>query len=359
MKAKTTTNISVRQICFIMLAYTVVGKLLTYPTALSFFCERDLLFPALIDFLIEGIIIWGVAFLCSRTDKTFFELLKGTIGNIGARIVFGFFAVLFLLAALVPLFEQELYVHTIFYDTVPPLAIFVPFFIFAIYAGGKRFQNIGRCADLCMPIFVITMLVIFIMSCGEAKWDNLLPVLKTPAKDIFGAAAGNIFRFVEPCWMLMFMGRFKYKKGDAAKITVSYAAGAVIVIFFLATFYAIYGGLAPSRTYAISRTSLYFSAIDTIGRIDLIMLYVLETVMLFGLVLNIQLAVYAISECSGWERSGVISLFVNIALAAVLIACDGFYNSVYNLYNQWLWIYFLIFTVLIPVLAWTLKRRQR
>ena len=358
MKTKT-SNISVRQICFIMLAYTVVGKLLTYPTALSFYCERDLLFPAIIDFLIEGIIVWAVAFLCSRTDKTFFELLKGTIGNIGARIVFGLFAVLFLFAALLPLFEQELYVHTIFYDTVPPLAIFLPFFVFAIYAGTKRFENIGRCADLCMPIFAITMGVILVMSCGEAEWSNLLPVLKTPAKDIFGTAAGNIFRFVEPCWLLMFMGRFKYKKGDAAKITVSYAAGALIVIFFLAIFYAIYGGLAPSRTYAISRISLFFPALDTVGRVDLIMLYVLETVMLFGLVLNIQLAVYAISKCIGWDNRVVISMIVNVALAAVLIGCDGFYNNIYNLYNQWLWIYFIIFTVFVPVLSWTLKRRQR
>ncbi|MDE7083064.1 MAG: spore germination protein [Clostridia bacterium] len=353
------TKISVRQICFIMLAYTAVGKLLSYPTALSYFCGRDLLFPAIIDFLIEGIIVWSVAFLCSRTDKTFFELLKGTVGNVCARIIFGFFAVLFLFAALLPIFEQELYVHTIFYDTVPSLLVFMPFFIFAIYAGSKRFENIGRCADLCLPIFVITMAVIFIMSCGEVEWDNLLPVLKTPAKDVFTAAAGTVFRFVEPCWLLMFMGRFKYKKGDAAKITLSYAAGAAIVLLFLATFYGIYGGLAPSRTFAISRTSLYFSAIDTIGRVDLIMLYVLETVMLFALVLNVQLAVYAISECSGWENRVIISLLVNVALAAVIISCDGFYNSIYNLYNQWLWIYFLIFTVIVPCLAWTLKRRTR
>lgn len=353
------TKISVRQICFIMLAYTVVGKLLSYPAAVSYYCERDLLFPALIDFLVHGLIVWGVAFLCSRTDKTFFELLKGTIGNIGARIVYGFFAAFFLLAALMPLFEQELYVHNIFYDTVPSLIVFLPFFIFAVYAGSKRFENIGRCADICMPIFVITMSVIFVMSCGEAKWDNLLPVLKTPVGTVFGTALGTIFRFVEPAWMLMFMGHFKYKKGDAAKITLSYAAGAAIVIFFLATYYAIYAGLAPSRTFAISRTSLYFSAIQTIGRVDLIMLYVLETVMLFAVALNIQLAVYAAAKCTGWENRVAISLILNVLLAAILIAFDNFYYSMYDVYNKWLWIAFIIFSVLIPAFAWTFKRRTQ
>lgn len=353
------TKISVRQICFIMIAYTVVSKLLSYPTAASFYCERDLVFPALIDFLVQGLIIWGVAFLCSRTDKTFFELLEDRIGNIGARIVYGFFTAFFLLASLLPLFDQELYVHTIFYDTVPSLLVFLPVFIFTVYAGSKRFENIGRCADICMPIFAITMLVIFVMSCGEAQWDNLLPVLKTPAGTVFRSAVGTVFRFVEPAWMLMFMGHFKYKKGDAAKITVSYAVGAAIVMFFLATFYAIYGGLASSRTFAVSRTSLFFSAIQTIGRIDLIMLYVLETVMLFALALNIQLAVYSAEKCTGWGNMPALSLILNGVLAALLIAFDHYYHSIYDTYHSWLWIAFIVFSVLIPAFAWTFKRRTR
>ncbi len=353
------TKISVRQICFIMLAYTAAGKLLTYPTALSVLCERDLLIPAIIDFLIGGITVWGVAFLCSRTDKTFFELLKGTVGNVCARIIFGLFTAFFLLAALLPIFDQELYVHNIFYDTVPSLLVFLPFFVFAIYAGSKNFENIGRCADICLPIFAVTMFVLMVLSCGEAKWENLLPVLRTPAREIFFTAAGSCFRFVEPCWLLMFMGRFEYKKGDAAKITLSYAGGAAIVLFFLATFYAIYGGLAPSRTFAISRISLFFPAIETLGRVDLIMLYVLETVMLFALVLNIQLAVYTFTECTGWNNRAIISLILNAVLAVILIVCDNFYNSIYTFYIRWLWIYFIIFIVLVPALSWALKRRRR
>ena len=42
--------IKVRQICFILLAYTAVTKLLVYPTVLADVCGRDLLAPALIDF---------------------------------------------------------------------------------------------------------------------------------------------------------------------------------------------------------------------------------------------------------------------------------------------------------------------
>lgn len=351
-------KISTRQICFILFAYTAVTKLLMYPTILSFTCGRDLLFAALFDFVIGTAVIWSVSFLCSKTDKSFFELLEGTIGNIGARIVYGFFAAFFLLSCLLPIFEQENYVHNIFYDTVPALAVFLPFFVFTLYAGTKKFENIGRCADICMPIFVAIMAFMFLMAFSEVEWSNLLPILKTPPLKIFQGAAGTAYSFVEPCWLLMFMGHFKYKKGDAARITLSYAGGALVVLLFLTFFYGIYGEIAASRTYAIARTSLFFPAIETIGRVDLILLFVLETVMLFALVLNIQLAVHAICKCSGYENRAVISAIVNLAILVVVVFCNHYFNAIYELYFNWMWIALAVFIVVIPPLAWALKRRK-
>lgn len=352
-------KISVRQICFIMLIYTVVTRLLLYPTTLSYFTDRDLLFSALIDFVPSAIVIWAVSFLCSRTDKSFFELLENTFGNIIARIIYGTFALFFLAATLFPIFEQKLYVHAIFYDTVPALTVFLPFFFFAIYAGSKGFTNIGRCADISLPIFIVSMFLIFAMSFTEVDFGNLLPILKSPAKNVFGAAAGTLFRFAEPCYLLMFMGHFKYKKGDAARITLSYIGGALIVLLFLAVFYGVYGNVAPSRQFAVSKIALFFPAIETIGRVDLIALYILEAVMLFALVLNIQLAVHCLVKCTGLENKMVFSLAVNIVLAVLLIVLDHYFNSISIFYNKWMWIAFIIFPIVMPLLAWTLKRRDK
>lgn len=350
-------KISTRQICFIMFTYTAVGKLLLYPTFLSLGCGRDLLLPAFINFFISGIIVWSLSFLASRTEKTFFGLLEGTFGNVFARIIYALFAVMFLFAALLPLFEQKQYIHAIFYDTTPSLTVFLPFFVFSVYAASKKFTNIGRCADICFPIFVVCMAALLGMSFSEVDWGNLMPMFRTPAKNIIGTALGTVSAFVEPCWLLMFLGHFKYKKGDAAKITLSYAGAAALVLLFLATFYGIYGAITPSRTFAVARTSLFFSAIETMGRIDLILLFIIEIVMLFALVLNIQLAVHCIGEVLNVKDYKVISLLVNIALVAVIVFADNKSNAVLKVYSQWLWIMFLVFTVLIPVLCWTLKRR--
>lgn len=351
-------KINVRQICFILIFYTAASKFLQYPPTLAEYSGRDLLFSALLNFLIEGVVIWSIAYLSSKTDKTFFGLLRDNLGNVGARIVYGFFAAFFLLVVLLPLFEQKQFVHAVFYDTTPSLWVFLPVFLFLVYVGSKGFTNIGRCAEICMPIFIFMTLGLFAMSFAEVKFSNFLPILKTPVTGVLGGSLKSSYYFAEPAYLLMFMGHYKYKKGDAAKITLSYAAGAAIVIFFLALFYGIYAEISSSRQFAISKTALYFSATDMVGRIDLLALYVLEVVMLFALVLNIQLAVHCIKMCSGWDCPEIISLCANALLLVVLMVFNHKYTAIQNFYADWIWIAVILFSVAVPVAAWFLKRRK-
>lgn len=350
-------KISVRQICFIMLVYTAVSKFIIYPTQLSFSCGRDLLFSAFVNFLISGIIVWAISYLCSRTDKTFFDLLSGTLGSVAARIVYGLFALFFMLCTLLPLMEQKLYVHAIFYDMLPSLIVFIPIFFFTVYAAGKGFENIGRCADICLPLFLFSMLFILVMSLHETAWNNFLPILETP-KNILKSSLSCAHRFIEPCYLLMFMGHFKYKKGDAAKITLSYVGGALFVLATLAAFYGIYGDMAQSRQFAISKISLFFPAIDLIGRIDLLALYVLEVAMLFSLVLNMQLAVHCIERATGFEKRWIISLCVNAIFLVLVIILDNQFSAINSIWSKWMWIIYLLFAILLPLSAWFMRRKN-
>lgn len=352
-------KISVRQICFILAFYTAAAKLLLYPIILSGYSGRDLLFSALISFAVQGSVIWAVAYLSSKTDKSLFELIKNTLGKTAARIIYGFFAAFFLFCAIPLLFEQKLYVQAIFYDTVPSFLVFAPVFLFTVYAGAKNFKNTGRCADICMPIFILSAVCIFFMSFSEVDFSNLLPVLKTPAANVFGGSLKTSFFFIEPAYLLMFLGSYKYKKGDAAKLTLSYALGAVIVLLFLALFYGVYGEITPSRQFAVSKTALYFSAIDIVGRIDLYVLYALEIVMLFALVLNIQCAVHCMGLCSGADFPELFSVLANVVLFTVTVTCGGHLSGLQSFYSDWGWIIILLFATALPLAAWVLKRGKR
>lgn len=352
-------KISSRQICFIMLAYTVVSRLLLYPSTLSEMCGKDLLFAILIDFAVQTLVVWAVCFLCSKTDKTFFELVESTFGNIFARIVYGLLALYFVFITVLPMIEQKQYMGQIFYDTVPSLIVFLPFFIFSVYAGCKEFKNIGRCADISLPIFATMFVLMLFMAFSEIDLSNLLPVLKTPATRIFGGALGSFCRFVEPCYLLMFMGHFKYRKGDAARITLSYAGGGLLVIIFVAVFYSIYGVISPSRDFAISRVAIFFPAISLVGRIDLIALYFMEVAMLFALVINIQFSVYCLKKCTSMRTGAVLSVAVNAVLLVLVIVLDNLFSGLLEFYSRWAWIVTVAFATLLPLLAWTLKKGEK
>ena len=352
-------KINSRQICFIMLTYTVVSRLLLYATELSEVCGNDLLFPILIDFAVQTVVVWAVCYLCSRTDKTFFGLLSDTFGNVFARIIYGLFALYFAFSAVFPMMEQKQFVGQVFYDTVPSLLAFLPFFIFSVYAGCKELKNIGRCADIALPIFVTMFALIIFMAFSEVDLTNLLPVLKRPATNILSGALGSFFRFTEPSFLLMFMGHFRYRKGDAAKITLSYAGGGLTVILFAAVFYSIYGVISPSRDFAIAKVALFFPAIELIGRVDLIALYFMEIAMLFALVINIQFSVHCLKKCTGLNTGGVWSLTVNAVLLALVIVLDSSFSGLIAFYSKWVWIVTAVFALILPLLAWTLKKGEK
>ncbi len=350
-------KLSVRQICFILAAYGAATKLVIFPSYLATMAQNDLVFPVLINLVLQTVIIWSVAYLSSRTDKTFFELLGDTFGKVVARIVYALFALYFVFSAIIPVTEQQLLVHDAFYDTVPSLMAFLPFFFFAIYAGAKGLSNAGRCADICFPIFVISVILYLIMSVGSGNYGNLLPVLKQPFNKIAGSALSSSFRFSESAFMLIFMGNYKYKKGDAAKLTLSYAAGGLAVIALMVVFYAIYGPLTQSRSFILIDIAAFFPAINFVGRVDLFVLYVFDIVILFAIVLHVQAAVHCLAKAFNFYNSGVWSLAVNAVLIALTFVLTNRFNALYSA-SAWFFIPTLIFAYLIPLLCWALKRRK-
>lgn len=351
-------KISVRQICIILLCYGAVSKLMLFPTTCAVACGNSLWFPALINLILQSAVVWAVAFACSKTDKTFFELLKDTFGQVVARVIYGLFALFFILNALIPMTEQRLLVHEVFYDTIPALIVFLPFFFFSVYAGSKKFTNLGRTADICMPIFVITVSALAAISIMECDFSSLLPVFTQPVSKLFEGSLAAVFRFTDSAFMLMFMGHFKYKKGDCAKITVSYAAGGIIVILFMIIFYSIYGELAPLESFAITKTGIFFSAINLIGRVDILAVYALDIVILFAVVLNVQMSCYCLQKTFNRDNRPLYSLTVNGVLLLLTLIFNNKFNALEQVGAKWLWITALIFSYVLPLSVWVLRRRE-
>ena len=117
---------------------------------LAYEAKNDLLLSALLNLLAQGAVIAAVLWLSTRTDKTFFDLLKDAFGAPAAKIVYGALAAFLLFSALLPMLEQRAFVMQVLYENAPSVLSYAPFFAVSVFACMKGFKTIGRAADIAL-----------------------------------------------------------------------------------------------------------------------------------------------------------------------------------------------------------------
>lgn len=344
-------EINVRQLCFFVAFVLPVAKLLTLPARLAEYAENDLLLPALAHFLLQAGVFAVFLFVASRSDKSLFELVEQALGKVAARVVYFLYAAFFVFLSLLPLVETERFVYTAFFDTAPVSFSLTPFFLLSAFIACKDLKAFGRSADASMPLFLTAFIGLVGMALPETSFSAVLPVGGMGIK-----ASANAFRrtfadFSDVALMLPMLGAYRYEKGDAKKALGAYAAGASFVLFFLAVFYGIYGPVALRQKYAFVKIAQYFSALDVVGRLDLLLTYLMTVVLLFYLCLPLQLSVLCVARAVGTEKRVWISLALNLALFLYTLFCTVHYNRLYALLTgTFTWV-FPVFSTALPLLT--------
>jgi hypothetical protein len=107
----------------------------------------------------------------------------------------------------------------------------------------------------------------------------------------------------------------------------------------------------PGRLFAVAQVAQYFPALSVLGRMDLLVLYVLEVPMLFAVLLPMQCCVQSL--CHVWSKPTAAgwSVVVNGALLAITVGFHYRFYVVQQFYGKWLWIAFLLFAVLLPLFS--------
>ena len=351
-------KINIRQICFLLACMLPLTKTIIYPTAVVYGVGHDLLWSAAINLLAEALIIFAIMMLAKRTDKTLFELIENTLGKIGARIVYALFALFFLFAATLPIVEQKNFVMTVFYENIPSIISFAPFFALALFASIKGFKSIGRMADILMQVFAVSFVIIMVLSLPEAKFGELLPILSTPPTKIFQTALGSMTWFTDCVFLLFFLGHFRYEKLSTVKVMVAYSVGAILTLLFLAVFYAIFGDIAIRQQFTLAQISKYTTTFSSLGRIDFLFIYALTLVLVFYLIVPITMCVHCIQHVIPC-RPLYPALGVNAILLIFTLAFTGIYSSLQEFMTYKMWYVFILFAYLAPLLALLLKKEKK
>ncbi len=352
-------KITARQLYFYLACVTPVGKLVILPARLANYAGSDLLLPAIAHILLQAAAVFCVLLLAKR-NKSFFELLENSVGKIAARIVILIISAFLFFVSLVPLLEQKSFVQGTFYDTIPSLVAFAPFFLLSAYLCAKPLISYGRTWDILGPLAIVGIVGILILSVTQADFGAILPI---GSEGIMKFLQGTGYTF---CWffdapiLLFLLGKIEPEKGLAWKGSLFYLLGGLCVIFFIVVFYGIFEQTAVNQIFGFSKTSKYFSGMTVLGRVDFLFIYALAFVMIFYTTLPIQAGIEGILQAFGRKKylPTLLSLGVNLVLIILTAVFDYEFGNVMHFYSEKIFFIFPVFTLLLPALALLLRRKR-
>ena len=321
-----------RQVALAAAFLLPVGKLLEAPSLLAERAAGDLLLPAFLHFLLQAALLFALVYVSSQSEKTLFERLEMRLGK-GMVVFYILYAVYFIFAAILPIFDLEKFIYAAFFDTAPTVFSFTAFFFLSGYICAKGIKALGRAADLSAFLFVIPFFALIVMSLAEADFTHLLPLFGTKFGDTMSAFTYTTPHFSDAILLLPLLGNLRYKKGDGVKIMSGYGVGAAITLVFLAVFFGVYSSIAPREHYAFSKIAQYFPALSIIGRIDLIFVYLLTAVLLIYTAMPLQYAVDFTCRALHSKRRALYAGILNFALLLFTFYCNKYYNTLFALFS--------------------------
>ena len=350
-------GVSARQIAFLAAFLLPASKLLEAPSILAKHAAGDLLFPAVLHFLFQTLILLGVLYAASKSPIPLIERLKSALGK-GMYLLYILYAAYFLFSATLPLLDAEKFVYATYFDTAPTLFSFGVFFLFSAFVCTKGIKAIGRCADLCLFLFLVPFLALSFMAFSETDFSNLLPFFDTKLNRSFTAFARTSPHFSDTILLFPLIANLNYKEKDGVKIVTGYAAGGAFTLLFLAIFYGLFSTIAPREHYAFTKIGQYFPALSVVGRIDLLFVYFLSVVLLFYTCLPLQYLTTALANLFRTERKTYISAILNFALLVGVLFFNQKYNRFYAVISGKLAPVFWVFADLLPLLCLLLPTRK-
>ncbi len=350
-----TQPVYTRQIAFVAAFLLPISKFLEVPSLLARYAAGDLLLPALFHFVLQSAVLALLLYASSRSEVPLFVRLKNALGK-WVNVFYGVYAAYFVFHVLLPLLDLEKYTYAAFFDTAPTMFSFAFFFLLSAFICTKGLKAIGRCADLCLFLFLIPFLALMTMSIGETDFTNLLPLFGEKFGDSVYAFTYTTPHFSDAILLLPLLGNCRYKKGDGIKILGGYWGGALCVFLFLAVFFGTYSSIAPREHYAFSKIAQYFPALNVLGRIDLVLVYFLTVVLFFYTCLPLQYTTGLLSKVFHTEKKVWISAILNFLLFILVLFCNKYYNGFYALISGKLAFVFWLIADLLPLLFLFLPR---
>ena len=210
-------------------------------------------------------------------------------------------------------------------------------------------------------LFLVPFAALLTMSLVEADASNLLPLFQHRFERTVSAFTYTAPHFSDVVLLLPLIGNLRYKKGDSKKILLGYGFGGVFTLVFLGVFYGVYSTIAAREHYAFAKIAQYFPALTVIGRIDLLLVYLLCIVLFIAVASPLHFATDLSTRLLGEKKRVWVSAAIHLIALIFVLFCNQHYNAIYAFFGEKLFPVFWAFADFTPLLLllFCIKRNGR
>ena len=341
-------SVPARQIALFSACVLPVYKMVEFPSLLARRVGGDIWLPALIQFALQFLLLLALLWTVKKGEDTLAVRLENKLGK-AVGVVYGLYAVFFLLFAVLPVLDLEKFTYAVFYDTAPTSFSFGFFFLLSAYIGCRGISCVGRFGDGALFLVPLAFFALLVMSFPACDFSALLPIAKTPPVQIFDAVRYTAMPFTDVAVLLPLLLRWEYEKGDVKKISLGYGVGAAISLVFLAVFYGVFSSSAGREHYAFSKIARYFPALSVVGRVDLLFVYLMCIALLFYACVPFLYAVRGIHRIAPKISPCLLSGGIALGFFLFTLFCNKYYDAIYALFGYYLYPVFWVFGFVLPL----------
>ncbi|MBO5851856.1 MAG: GerAB/ArcD/ProY family transporter [Clostridia bacterium] len=350
-------SVTTRQLAVITTVGFTITKLHILPASLSHFSSEALWLSALINIIIDFLLLLAVLKITSNAkNENIILCFENKFGKTFTKILCFLYVLFFMLKTFIPIYEQKNSIELTFYETQPTFLTFMPFFIVAFYIVLKGVRPYARSMEISLWIFILGIAIIFLLSAFSGTYSSLLPVIPNNASFLNGSFKSLIW-FGDPLLLLFFTGKIERSKNHNKKIIIAYIVYAVVTLAFLIVFYSIFDTIAERQYYASLKMSKYSISLSDIGRFDYLGAFLLSGINVFQVCLPLIFSSILLSYCFNFKNKIIPALIVTlIQVVFSLLTQNDFFKSLSFIQNYAVY-FFILMTYLTPLII-LLKRRK-
>ena len=273
---------SSRQLFFLYILTVPAFKVAMLPSYLAGEVGQDMWLSIAFMMLIDIAVLCGIVFIKTRVGLLEYS---GGVKLVLSKVIAVLCAVYFLFQAVVYFEEIVAFLLQSFFDEADRLQIIVPLVVAIAYIAYKGERTLGRISEILIWSLLLAILVSIAFNNAEIDFSNLLPIMDSGAKGVFGGYKSIVwFGDYLPLLFINLKDRRKRRYGY-----VFGGAGVILlmVVFINATFYSQWGDLTKNVPNAFYRLSGYNFISADVGKIDwlVILTWIASCVMKLALLL--------------------------------------------------------------------------